>query len=91
MNQFARFIARKIDDLMFSFWQRVHPCRIAWNEYDHDYVYVDNSFDHEFGTEQSGHWECQNCGEVNGEMEPPEYDPWENDPREIRLPGWMDR
>ena len=36
------------------------------------YVYVDDSFDHEFGTENRGHFELENCDifeciDINGE------------------------
>lgn len=41
---------------------------------EHDWTWVDDSFDHEFGTEFCGHWECEECGAVDEEREPPEYE-----------------
>lgn len=40
-----------------------HPCDIGEDELDHDIEWVDDSFDHEFGTEVCGHWECARCNE----------------------------
>jgi len=45
----------------------------------HDYEWVDTSFDHEFGTESCGFWECSECGKVDEEREPPEYEPFADD------------
>ncbi len=45
-------------------------------ECDHDFAWVDTSFDHEFGTEQQGYWECGICSEVNNEIEPPTDEPF---------------
>ena len=53
-----------------------HPCYANGEGYDHDWEYIDDSFDHEFGTEARGHWECLNCGGVDSEAEPPHYDDW---------------
>jgi len=51
-----------------------HPCDVGEKDLDHDYEWQDDSFDHEFGTEICGHWECINCGDVNSDSEPPSYD-----------------
>lgn len=40
---------------------------------DHDWGWIDESFDHEFGTEQAGHYECVNCGEIRDGQYEPEY------------------
>ncbi len=40
---------------------------------DHDWEWVDDSFDHEYGVEQCGHWECQNCDSTN-DSPAPTYD-----------------
>lgn len=67
------------DRICLRFWALFHPCRVGLNEYDHDPEFVDDSFDHEFGTEVCGHWECANCGQLFPDMEPPgyDYDDWE--------------
>lgn len=33
---------------------------------EHEYEWADEYFDHEFGTEQRGHWECEFCGKRQG-------------------------
>jgi len=30
---------------------------------DHEWEFIDNSFDHEFGTERVHSWQCEKCGE----------------------------
>lgn len=39
---------------------------------DHDYQWEDTSFDHEYGTESSGFWECQHCQHNPEDLPPPE-------------------
>jgi rubrerythrin len=51
--------------------QLIHPCLVGFKEYDHDFKYIDDSFSHEYGTEICGYWECQTCGTVNEDKEPP--------------------
>ena len=43
---------------------------------DHDLEWIDDSFDHEFGTEVCGHWECVKCDYVDPDSgQPPlEYE-----------------
>ena len=31
---------------------------------DHEWEFIDDSFDHEWGCEQAHSWECQKCGET---------------------------
>jgi hypothetical protein len=45
---------------------------------DHDFEWVDESYDHEFGVEQCGHYECTECGEVDSDR-PYEYEPLPDD------------
>ena len=33
---------------------------------DHDWIYFDDTIDHEFGVERSWHWECDRCGKQGG-------------------------
>jgi len=39
-----------------------NPCEVAPGEFDHDYEVIDDSFDHEYGTEQIFYKRCKNCG-----------------------------
>lgn len=39
---------------------------------DHDWKIQDDSFDHEFGTEQVHYWQCERCGATR-EMEAADY------------------
>ena len=39
---------------------------------DHDHEWVDDSYDHEYGTESCGYWECVDCGNVDEGREAPE-------------------
>lgn len=50
-----------------------HPCETELDQYDHDWKFRDDSFDHEFGTERIWYWECATCGETR-DMEPDDYD-----------------
>lgn len=45
----------------------------APEECDHDYELVDDSFDHEFGTEQIVYRRCKTCGH-EAEADPPSAD-----------------
>lgn len=40
-----------------------HPCYLGNGEYDHTWKFQDDSFDHEFGTQQINYWTCADCGE----------------------------
>lgn len=40
---------------------------------DHDWEWVDDSFDHEYGTDQCGHYKCVHCDEVDSDSPAPEY------------------
>lgn len=42
--------------------RQAHPCETAPGEYDHEWEFRDDSFDHEFGTERVWYWECERCG-----------------------------
>lgn len=70
------------------FWSKFHPCRVSYSEYDHDYTFIDDSFDYEgpFGlsTHSCGHWECEICGYIpEKQWEPPTYDfDWPEPPKE---------
>jgi hypothetical protein len=50
----------------------VHPCSTDKVDFDHDWKFQDDSFDHEFGTERVWYWQCERCG-VTREMEPGDY------------------
>jgi hypothetical protein len=39
----------------------IHPCAIEEGEFDHDWEFQDDSFDHEYGTEQIHYWQCTRC------------------------------
>lgn len=43
---------------------------------DHEWELIDESFDHEFGTEQRYHYECSKCGQVDDlrTLEPEYFD-----------------
>jgi len=41
---------------------------------EHDFEWIDGSFDHDLGTEVCGHWECVDCGFVDEDKEPPQGD-----------------
>lgn len=41
-----------------------HPCEIDGGDSEHDWVFVDDSYDHAFGTEYVRFWECRQCGET---------------------------
>lgn len=50
-------------------------------ECDHEWEFVDASFDHEFGTETIHYWRCELCDETTNEDPHPEplidpYDEW---------------
>jgi len=51
----------------------------GWMNCDHDYEWIDDSFDHEFGTEVCGFWECLGCGHVDENRPYPEYEPFVDD------------
>lgn len=74
LTEIARRSRHLFDRLVVWLWSLVHPCRIGWNEYDHDWKYIDDSFSHEFGTEVCGHWECEFCDAEDFDREPPGYD-----------------
>lgn len=42
---------------------------------DHDWLHIDESFDHEFGTEQIHIWECQKCGKRTSKNPNPDVEP----------------
>jgi hypothetical protein len=43
---------------------RKHPCYIGSGEFDHDWEFVDDSFDHEYGVEFIHFERCLVCGEM---------------------------
>ena len=49
-----------------------HPC-YADGELDHDWQFVDESFDHAYGTERVHFWRCERCDATRG-MEAGDYD-----------------
>jgi hypothetical protein len=40
----------------------MNPCEVAPGEFDHDYEAIDDSFDHEYGTQQVFYKRCKACG-----------------------------
>jgi hypothetical protein len=54
-----------------------HPCETDPGEFDHDWQFQDDSFDHEYGTEQVHYWLCQRCGALR-DMESEDYS-WEDE------------
>ena len=50
-----------------------HPCETELGEFDHEWEFVNDSFDHEYGTEQVHYWRCANC-DATKDMEPGDYD-----------------
>lgn len=46
----------------------VWDCAIGTPEEDHEWEFVDDSFDHEYGTEQVHYWRCKYCDKTR-EME----------------------
>jgi len=40
---------------------KTHPCLLEDGDFDHDWKFVDESFDHEFGTEVVHYYECKHC------------------------------
>ena len=48
-----------------------HPCFIG-NEFDHDLECVDESFDHEYGTQTIEYMQCMRCG-FEPDVTPYEY------------------
>lgn len=51
-----------------------HPCYCGDGDWDHEWIFQDESFDHEFGTERVWYWECSTCG-VTREYEHEDDDP----------------
>lgn len=49
-----------------------HPCRVD-GEWDHDWQFQDDSFDHEFGTEVIHYDLCERCGETKA-CDPYDYE-----------------
>ncbi len=49
-----------------------HPC-YADGELDHEWQFVDESFDHEYGTERVHFWRCERC-DATQEMQTGDYD-----------------
>ena len=78
LREMHRAIQRLFARFVMWFWSLFSPCCIGWKEYDHEWKYIDDSYDHEYGTEQCGHWECQVCGAIDEAREPPEYEPWDD-------------
>ena len=56
-----------------------HPCYADGEGYDHDWVYGDASFDHEYGTEVCGFYECTICGATDIESDPPGHEDYDID------------
>lgn len=48
-------------------------CAIGTPDEDHDWEFQDDSFDHEFGTEQIHYFKCNRCGRER-EMQPCDYE-----------------
>ena len=49
---------------------------------EHQFVWVDTSFDHGYGIESCGYYSCEECGEVDMEMDAPGSDPQPDDFRD---------
>ena len=43
-----------------------HPCYLGNGEYDHIWKLQDDSFDHEYGTQQIFYFICTECGAERG-------------------------
>lgn len=41
-----------------------HPCELSPGQFDHDWEYVDDSVDHEYGTEIINYLKCAVCGQI---------------------------
>ncbi len=50
-----------------------HPCETEPGEFDHEWKFVDDSFDHEYGTEQVHYWCCERC-DATRDVESGDYD-----------------
>lgn len=57
---------------------KTSECEVPGGGFDHDFEWIDDSFDHEFGTEVCGHWECTDCGAVDEKREPPYGDDFDD-------------
>ena len=49
-----------------------HPCETEPGELEHDWEFVDDSFDHEHGTEIIHYWRCAFCSKER-DMESADY------------------
>lgn len=65
---------RPFNLLVMWFKFRKHPCYMGGGEFDHDWKYIDDSFDHEYGTHSAYHYECRTCGEDNDELIAEDYE-----------------
>ena len=48
------------------------------DEWDHNLELIDDSFDHEFGTESIFYWHCIDCDAESGEKGIPQYNSYDN-------------
>lgn len=53
-----------IKRLIMWFKYRKHPCYVGNGEFDHDLEFIDESFDHEYGTETIHYMQCSACGQT---------------------------
>lgn len=60
-------LKRPFDLLVMWFKFRRHPCYIGNGEFDHELEVVNDSFDHEFGTEVIQYMQCGTCGATHDE------------------------
>lgn len=59
---------RPIVERLVMWWRyRNHPCYMGNGEFDHELNWVDDSFDHEYGTEQIQYMQCTACGATHDE------------------------
>lgn len=51
-----------------------HPCDIGEGELDHDWKFHSDSQGDGWMTESYYWWECESCGEIDNDRDPPSYE-----------------
>lgn len=57
----------------YAWRKRKVACEYASGQFDHEWEFQDESFDHEFGTQQVHYWMCACCGLIR-DVEPGDFD-----------------
>ncbi len=57
----------------YSWRKRKVACEYAPGQFDHEWEFQDDSFDHEYGTQQVFYWQCAGCGRQR-DVEPGDFD-----------------